>query len=469
MIYTGAVVAFAALPQTMNDLHTMKSPSAYCSEAFQQPRMPSPSVHPAIKIVNDIMRRTHVFQRIEPHLFPPAESSSLHVSFGGTPRDESPEQNKDSNKKLFSLATPLMSALAILAFVVLFHEMGHYWMAKSMGVPVDEFSLGWGPKIASLGVGDGDTFSWRALPLGGYVSINRASMAALPWFPQVQILSAGVFFNLLLAWIIYTAQIWKGDGLPVPVFGSGIVVGGLVETTTMTDHRTRDNKRVASSIRPPAKGLLQPGDIIHAVNGKTVLAQPTASEMEVNRAIDKLLAEIQATPDGQSVIFTVVDPNAFGQWRVKNVEIQPRRMVSSSDDPEEDTDTTNKPSIGVYLLPNFVGMDLLKTNNPLEAATLGASQVALLSKETAMGIGTFAKDHLSGKGKTSNYQVKGPVGVLKHAKEIVQTRDWNTILNYAAAASINLGIFNFVPIPPSDGFQILLTTIHHALLLQQQH
>ena len=309
-------------------LSSFQSP-AYYAEAFQQRMMPPTTVHPAAKI-ND--RRTLVFQRTEPYHFPTtaaAESSALHVSFGSTPPpDESPEQ-KDSNKQPFSLqlATPL-GALAILAFVVLFHETGHYWMAKSIGVPVDEFSLGFGPKIASLG-GD-DTFSWRALPLGGYVSINRASMAALPWFLQVQILSAGVFFNLLLAWIIYTAQIWKGDGLPVPAFESGIVVGGLVETTT-TDRTTTNNKSVASSSRPPAKGLLQPGDIIHAVNGKTVLARPTASEMEVNRAIDKLLAEIQATPDGQSVIFTVVDPKASGQQRqVKNVQIQPRRIVSSS-------------------------------------------------------------------------------------------------------------------------------------------
>jgi regulator of sigma E protease len=450
---------------------------------FQQHRMMAPAVGAAA-----LKMRTMIVKNNELYFHVPAMggmmSSALHVSLGAPPPPPPPnsaklpeqqlqeeEQQNDPHKNplVSLLATPL-GALAILASVVLFHETGHYWMAKSLGVAVDEFSIGLGPKLLSLGGGGGgasgmDTlFSLRALPLGGYVSLNRASMAALPWFLQVQILSAGVFFNLLLAWLIYTAQIlsWMGgQGLPVPAFDAGIAVGGLVKS----DKEKKNSRR--SPPPPAAKGLLHPGDIIHAVNGITIHAKPTTSEMQVNRAIDKLLAEVQATPEGQSVIFTVVDPTAPERGeQAKNVKIQPHHQMATTETAVENSSA--KPSIGVYLLPNFIGMDLLKTNNPLEAATLGASQVATLTQETAIGIVTFCHDNLSGKGKTSNYRVSGPVRVLDRANKIVQTQDWRTILNYAAAASINLGMFNFVPVPPTDGFQILLVTIQ-TLMRQQQH
>ena len=374
----------------------------------------------------------------------PRTSPTLYVSLGAPnmdnqkdmmPRDD---QDDDTKKKPLSsiakwaLFSSPLGALAVLSFVVMFHELGHFLTAKSFGVAVDEFSIGLGPKLLAIG----DTFKIRALPLGGYVSTNRVDMAALPWILQVQILSAGVMFNLLLAWIIYTAQIYKGQGLPVPVFDAGVYVGGII-----------DEKKV----RAPAKGLLHPGEVILAANGKKILAEPTTSELEVNRAIDKLLAEVHATPDGGSVVFTVVDPNKKGS-RVKNIEIQPKVWEGNT-----------KPSVGVYLSPNFVGIDVLQSENPLDAATLAASQVATLTKETSIGILTFMKDQVTGKGKESPYRVTGPAGVLQRATKIVETQDWRTILNYAAAASINLGMFNFLPVPPTDGFQILMTTLQEIL------
>jgi membrane-associated protease RseP (regulator of RpoE activity) len=49
------------------------------------------------------------------------------------------------------------------------------------------------------------------------------------------------------------------------------------------------------------------------------------------------------------------------------------------------------------------------------------------------------------------------VGVIKRASEVIETQDWDIVLKYAAAVSINLGVINCFPIPPSDGFQILFT------------
>eukprot|EP00977_Amphora_coffeiformis_P013845 scaffold3759_cov169-Amphora_coffeaeformis.AAC.8 len=326
---------------------------------------------------------------------------------------------------LVKLASSPLGALVALSGVVLFHECGHYVTAKSFGVPVDEFSVGIGPKLWGCQMFGGDTFNLRALPVGGYVATSSAAMQALSLWRRVEILSAGVLFNLLLAFAIYTQQILWGPGLSVPVFDSGILVASVEKGST-------------------AHGLMEPGDIIHSVNGKTLLPEPTSSEMKCHRAISKLIQEVQETREGDSIAFSIRHPPSN---QIEHVTLRPRFKQSQ-----------NKASVGVALLPNFVGVDLQKSSNVWEAAALSTSHVTTLTKETVIGIGTYANDLLSGRTSTSDYQVSGPVTVLKRATNVVKTQDLDTVLKYVAAASINLGVFNLIPFPPTDGFQILLTT-----------
>lgn len=353
---------------------------------------------------------------------PSFKRSELFVSLR-SPDEGNEVENTNAGKPspLIKLVSSPLGALAVLTCVVLFHESGHYLTAKHFGVPIDEFSAGFGPKLFGFQGFNGDQFNLRAIPMGGYVSLNPASLFALPVLQRIQILAAGVMFNLLLPFLIYTAQILTGQGLPVAVFDSGVLVGQLDEGAA-------------------AKGLLSPGDVIQAVNGKKLIASPTTSEMEVHRAISKLIDEVQATPEGDSVVFTVSRGSA-----VTNVKIQPQRKEGG------------RASVGVYLLPNFVGVDARKTENPLEAAAFAASHVATITKETAIGLITFTGDFFSGKSGSSEYRVSGPVGVIKRASEVIETQDWDIVLKYAAAVSINLGVINCFPIPPSDGFQILFT------------
>ena len=345
----------------------------------------------------------------------------------GTHESNVPDESGPSRQPswLVKIASSPLGAVVALSGVILFHECGHYMTAKSLGVPVDEFSVGIGPKLWGCQIFGGDTFSLRALPLGGYVSTSSAAMQALPWWPRVEILSAGVLFNLLLAFAIYTQQILWGPGLSVPVMDAGILVAQVEEGST-------------------AHGLMKPGDLIYSVNGKALLPGPTSSEMKCHRAISKLIEEIQQTREGDSITFTICHPP---NNQIKNVTLRPRRKQSQ-----------NKASVGVALLPNFVGVDLQKTSNGWEAAALAASQVTTLTEETAIGIKTYASDLFSGRASTSDYQVSGPVTVLKRASNVVKTQDLDTVLKYIAASSVNLGVFNLIPLPPTDGFQILVTT-----------
>ena len=372
--------------------------------------------------------RTSAYRSSDQSSFLPVKylspSTKLYVSVD--PRDIQSSNDKSIQQTIAST----LGAIAVIAFVILFHETGHYLAAKSFGVAIDEFSVGWGPKLLEFG----DIFSLRALPIGGYVSMNVASLHMLPILNQMWILSAGVMFNLLLSFIIYTSQIMFGDGLQVPVFDEGVLVADLAENS-------------------PARGLLHPGDVIEGINGKHLLDDPTSSEMKVHRIISKLINEVQATDpnSGMPIIFTVLDSNS---GNIRNVEVFPERKNEDSKD--------SKPSVGVFLLPNFVGYDTRKASNPLEATAFAANMVTNQFAETAIGLMTYARDTISpdkGSG-SSDYHLSGPVGVVKRATRVVETKNTETLLKYVAGASINLGVINLIPIPPSDGFQMLYTVFH---------
>ena len=398
-------------------------------------------------------------------------SSFLYASLTDPGKNEEQQESFVSRRNMETLVSSTLGAVAILACIVLFHEFGHYATAKSLGVAVDEFSIGWGPKVASFTTttatsgGGGEQFSLRLLPVGGYVRLNGYSLAALPWLNRIQVLLAGIFFNLILSILIYTRQIMAAaTGLTVPVFDSGILVSGLADDS-------------------PAKGLLQEGDVIAAVNGQILLPKPTSSAVQVDQIIDKLIQEVQTTPDGEHIIFTVLD--AMHKRGVRNVEVTPTRRSSLG------ADATAPPSLGVFLLPHLVGFDERKTDNPIDAMAYSASHVLQLTQDTATGImvvfGNWLKSMTmkklqlppspkataaanpssttssSSSSSSVGYRVRGPLGVVKNLSKVVQTKDWDAILDYVATLSINLAIINCIPIPPSDGFQILLTTFNEAV------
>ena len=280
------------------------------------------------------------------HLSTP--SGPLFVSLG-TPEasDDNANQTTKNKNPLLSLATSPLGALALLSMVVMFHESGHFLAAKALGVPVDEFSIGLGPKLWGT-----DTFSLRLIPLGGYVSLNRLALAALPWPYQIDVMAAGVMFNCLLALVIYASQIMWGPGLTVAVYDEGLTVAGF-----------REDKHAS------AKGLLQKGDVIKAVNGKSILDAPTSSDQAVQRAMDKLIAQIQATQPGQHVIFTTI---RSGQ--VRNITVKPEQIEDGQQ------------SVGVFLQPNLIGIDNRQSENPFEAMAWAASHVATQTQEIAIGL-----------------------------------------------------------------------------------
>src|SRR3990170_4657539 len=117
----------------------------------------------------------------------------------------------------------LLAFIGAIALLVLFHEFGHYWVARRYGVKVLRFSVGFGRVIYSKRFADGDT-EWviSAIPLGGYVKMvdEREEMVApedLPYafnrkpvLQRMAIVVAGPLANLLLAIVLYWAMFLYG-------------------------------------------------------------------------------------------------------------------------------------------------------------------------------------------------------------------------------------------------------------------
>lgn len=111
----------------------------------------------------------------------------------------------------------MIEALLALCFLIFFHELGHFLVAKYFGVFVEVFSIGFGPKICSVQLGE-TKYAISAIPLGGYVKLKGQddlhplhkdfaddSFSTKPAYQKMLILFAGPFFNLLLAFLIYIA------------------------------------------------------------------------------------------------------------------------------------------------------------------------------------------------------------------------------------------------------------------------
>ena len=126
--------------------------------------------------------------------------------------------------------------LALLSALVLVHEWGHYIAARKAGMTVEEFGIGFPPKLFSWKAKTGTTWSINAIPLGGFVKIKGESgedasapdsFASKSWLRRFSVIIAGVVMNLVMAWALFTIGFLFG--LPA------VVEGGVDAGVTVTD------------------------------------------------------------------------------------------------------------------------------------------------------------------------------------------------------------------------------------------
>ena len=300
----------------------------------------------------------------------------------------------------------IVIALLVFSVIILFHEFGHFLLAKLNKITVVEFSLGMGPRLLSFEAG-GTRYSWKLLPFGGSCMMlgedgeeeEEGSFGSKSVWARMSVIAAGPIFNFLLAFIM-ALFIVGNIGYDVPVLLN--VTEGM----------------------PAADAGLQAGDRIVKMNGKRI----------------HLYREVQNYSmfhQGETVIFQYERDGELHEATVT----------------PELTNGSYKYGIGGNI-------NYRQKTNVLETLEYSAYEVYYWIDTTVSSLGLLFK------GGVQLDDMSGPVGVVDAIGTTYQeSRDegafyvWMNLLNIAILLSANLGVMNLLPIPALDGGRLIFLIV----------
>ncbi len=321
----------------------------------------------------------------------------------------------------------------LLFFIVLFvlilvHEWGHFIVAKKTGMRVDEFGIGFPPKIAGIKKGETEyTINW--LPIGGFVRIfgengdeeadpkdvtdKARSFSSRPKWAQALVLVAGVTMNIIFAWFLFALTFMIG----VP---------------TAVDEATAGSEaslHIAATLpNSPASAIPSGAEIISVTREGDTLSTLTPS------AFSSFVVEKAPTP------VAVTYEYAGDSFTVDLIPVQ----GLSTDEPDK------------YLVGVSLALVETARQNPLESMW----SAVLATKEGFVGItaGLYTLIVQSIQGEADYSQIAGPIGIVGMVGDAAAF-GLTTLLTFTAIISLNLAVINLLPFPALDGGRLLFVLI----------
>jgi regulator of sigma E protease len=393
----------------------------------------------------------------------------------------------------------VVAVAVVLGFMILIHEFGHYAVAKLLGVRVEVFSIGFGKRLIGFRKGDTD-YRIAAIPLGGYVKMSGENpmdertgdpaefMSHSRWH-RFLIAVAGPMMNILLAIFLLTAVYMVHYEYPV-FLDKPAVIEGIKHDSAAAQAGLQPGDRIVKvdGIENPTWEQLQPRVWLSAnqplnitiqrgnqIFQKTIVPQSVTTS-EVGSAgwypeEPVIVGRIEAgTPAAQAGLAEDDRIVAMNGKPLVSIESMIERLQQSKDDPVDLTVMRGNQTLNFHLKPV-----LSKTEDPKEqryrlgflnksetkVTTLPFVQALSLSLEQnrkySLLILELAKKILQG--KVSPKAVSGPIGIAQDAGYAAQQKGWTPLMELTAGISLNLGIFNLLPIPILDGGVILFLLI----------
>jgi membrane-associated protease RseP (regulator of RpoE activity) len=250
-----------------------------------------------------------------------------------------------------------------------------------------------------------------------------------PWGQRAVVLSGGVIFNILLAFVCYFGELTVGRGLPEQIFNPGVVVSQTVSNDS------------------PAYGVLKKGDVILGVNEVSSISSHRRGIWGSQEQISKVISTIRETQNGENVKLTIVHGM---DSTTDEVSISPKRNMEG------------QASIGVMLGPNYVKTEMVRAANVVDAVTKAGAAVYDITSATAGSITKLLVGMLFGKGLPAGASMSGPIGVVKAGADVVSSSDLAAIVAFAASISVNLAVINSLPLPALDGGQLVFVLAEAA-------
>lgn len=304
----------------------------------------------------------------------------------------------------------VLIALFILSFLVFFHELGHFIVARMCGVSVEVFSIGFGKKIASFYKGN-TQYALSLIPLGGYVKLKGQddanpkahnyeadSYLSKNPYQRIAILLAGPLFNLLLAFFLYIAVGIGGKLSLLPVVGE-----------------VKENY-------PAYLAGIKAGDRILSINDE---------EIKTWEELDSIIL----SSSGELLISIERDPSQIFNFHLTPIEKEAKNIFGE--------DITRR-VIGIASA-NAVGK---VSYRGWESIRYGFEETLKASTLIAQGIVKLLS------GVVPSSEVGGVVSIVSVIGSASQ-EGWVILFWLTALISVNLGILNLLPIPALDGGHII--------------
>jgi regulator of sigma E protease len=394
--------------------------------------------------------------------------------------------------------TAVLAVGVVLGFMILIHEFGHYATAKLLGVRVEVFSIGFGKRLLGFRRGDTD-YRISAIPLGGYVKMSGENpmdertgdpgeFLSHPRWHRFVIAIAGPAMNILLAvgllttvymvhyeYPVYVDQpvvlgwvdqdspagkagfqvgdrITRLDGIENPIWEQVEPRIALSPNQPLEITVQRGNQTLQKTLLPEAYGISQMG-YAGLVPEQPNIVTDLESGMPAEKAGIKEGDEIIAM-DGKPVPAIAAMIQSLKQTKEKPVDLTVRRegkeltfrvqpVLTDIEGLKE-----QRYRIGIQSIPTRVGS--LPFGEAFQRSVEENKKTSLLILELVEKLV---------RRQVSMRTIEGPIGIGRAAGQAATEKGWTPLMALTAAISLNLGIFNLLPIPILDGGVIVLLLV----------
>lgn len=332
--------------------------------------------------------------------------------------------------------------LFLLSLLIVIHEFGHFLAAKLLGVHVEEFALGFPPKVKKLFTWWNTPFVLNAVPIGGYVRLfgddsetleqlsevkeqehvtEAQSFRSKPIWARLIILLAGVTVNFVFG-VICFSLIYSFKGIPqlldFPVHVAGVESGS-----------------------PAAEAGLQTDD-------KIVQAGDSAESLKDVRDTGELVAVINAVPDNDMMLIYQRD----GQTRQQLIPLRNQGEGA-------------RLGVSLYNKSEFVFYPAWQM--PVRGTWVGIQDsvalISLILSTLGQMVGNLVQQG------TVPSDLKGPIGIVEETyKSGILNEGWMGSVNWLGLISVNLAIMNLLPLPVLDGGRSIFLLLEPLLGRQRR-
>lgn len=302
----------------------------------------------------------------------------------------------------------IVIAILLFSAIVIFHELGHFLLAKANGIRVDEFSLGLGPTLVGKEIG-GTRFTINLLPFGGACvmgeddadDMSEGSFNSKSVWQRISVIFAGPLFNLILALVLCIIMIgWVGYRAPL--------IGEVTEGYAAAEQG------------------MQSGDLITEINGRNVYLWDEITLYNLSSETGDVV-EVTYERDGQ-------------EYRA-NLEM--KQLEGDS----------------------YARLGIVSTAERTKPGVLGTIQYGAYTVRYWVNY-TIESLKMLLTGQVGFDQMSGPVGIVDAVDATYQqtkSSGWQTVvlnmMNIAILLTANLGVINLLPLPALDGGRLLFLLI----------